>query len=377
MFKWVLIKVLIISSLIKPVYDVFHNLFGIQISFIHKSITVVFFIFLIFYFLFIGLRIRKYSVNLIFISFFSFYFFLAIYVGFYNKNFNLTFLSHIYFYLMPLFSFYFGFKFDNCDFFHLIKFLNHIKNSVILILVLCTLVFFISYYIFNSWIYVSYTTNLIFALALFGSKFRFDKNIFFIFLDFISLKRSSLVLWLINYSFNRKFLIWLFLVTVVFFGIFNDIFKEIDLENFSLRYTVFFNNFDILDEEVLFIASGGRSTEWFEIFNLFNNDFKSLFLGFGFGARYSLVDVDGLIEFRHYSHFTFLTFAFISGFIFSSFLFLLICYILFKYRKFKSQFKFYFFIYFILSFAGASLLVEPLPWLSFGIFFSQLTTYKS
>ena len=111
---------------------------------------------------------------------------------------------YLFIYLMPLFSFYFGFKFDNCDFSHLTKFLNHIKNSVILILVLCTFVFFISYYIFNSWIYVSYTTNLIFALALFGSKFRFDKNIFFIFLDFISLKRSSLVLWLINYYLLQK-----------------------------------------------------------------------------------------------------------------------------------------------------------------------------
>ena len=127
--------------------------------------------------------------------------------------------------------------------------------------------------------------------------------------------------------------------------------------------------FDIADPIVMSYATGGRSNEWISLYaEIIKYPFGWIF-GVGLGNSYELYDpITNDFEFRHYSHMTPLTYSYLFGMPLTAILFIYLTYRSYVLeKKLTIGIQSFFTVALVLSPLGASLLVEPLPWMIFGI----------
>lgn len=360
-----LLHVLIISSLLKPLYDFPDFLFGLNVIIIHKIICIFFLISITIYIL--NFKELPKICKLLIMTFFLGFLYSFI-NGVIQNSLSNIFISHSYYYIMPIFSIIYGYYLAK-DEKKLKDFLNKIKIPIIYTLIFAFLLYLIFHHYLNIWNYFGYTTGFIFAIVITDKyKSYLPLGIYFC-LDLLSGKRSSIFLWIIYFLRKIKFSPSNLLILIIIFLIFLLIIV-MNIDHLPSRYKIFFTG-NIFNYSDLVLMSGGRNDEWIHVYNLFINKPSSIFLGNGIGIYYTFIDPFGFDEVRHYSHLTISTYAMISGVPFALILYFLIFCILVLYRSCNFKYAFnYFYLYFALSFFGASLLVEPLPWVMFGMLFS-------
>lgn len=349
-------RLLFFSTILKPLYDFPSNIFGIQVGIVEKIIN-LFFVGTVVLFIFQNRRIfiNSFSILLIFILLFS------TVIGIYNSTFfSVISLSQIYYFLMPLICISAGglfYKYCILDFDNFIK---EYSNYLFWCLIFLAF-FYIYFHNFTSyWDYFGYSSGLVFIYLSSTSNSNF-KLILGIIVDLFSGKRSTIAMWGFILSLKKPLF---FLSIVLFFSLF-----ILSLIPFIPdRYLVVFN-FDILDERSMFLATGGRSVEWFGILNKINANPSGLYFGFGFGSSYELYDMfQNIWETRHYSHLTPFSYLLISGVFFTSLLYLYLIYYAFTLYNSKYLYMYYYFIVMLfLSVSGGGLLAMPLPWVYLGI----------
>lgn len=344
------------STLLKPLYDFPDFIININIAFIHQSFSLLI-IFLSFLHVLINQRIKfEYGIFLL-LS-------MGMVTGFFGSFFSepsfSIYLSHLFYIVMPILSIHFGILLFDLNGLNLIYKINVVASSALKILLFATFLYFIFHFYLNIWEFFGYSSGLLLAYILTDrAKSEIISWKLFIF-DLFTGKRSSLALWLFL-LFRKKMIYSFFLIFIVF--IFWEFLKDILPERYS---NVFL--FDISNPILMSYATGGRSNEWFSIYDVIHiHPFGEIF-GLGFGNSYNLFDpISGDFEFRHYAHMTPLTYAFIFGFPLAVILYVYLIYksILFEVKLSFGIHSFYTIVLF-LSFSGASLLVEPLPWIIFG-----------
>ena len=349
-------KLLFYSTILKPLYDFPSNIFGIQVGFIEKLIN--------FFFLFTILFLIYQKKNFRYHYFTFFLLFLIIFssiMGIVNKTFfSLITFSQIYYYLMPFLCISAGgLIYRTCgEEFNF--FILDISNKLFWILFCLTLVYILLHNYTNYWGYFGYSSGIIFTFIT--NKKQTNLKLFIgIFIDLFTGKRSTIAMWGLILSLKKPiiFLSLLLLISLFLFSIIPFI---------PQRYLDVFY-FSSTDERSMFLATGGRSVEWFGIIDKIKNHPSSLFTGFGFGSSYELYDMfQNLWETRHYSHLTPFTYLLISG-IFSTIIlyFFLIYFAATLYNTKYSYMYYYYILMLFLSVSGGGLLAMPLPWVFLGI----------
>ncbi len=347
---------LLISTLLKPIYDFPIYLLGYSFNFIHQFICVVFVAIGITFLLSGKSNYKNILVTIFFISLIT-----AILSTFLNDEFKIEYLySQIFYYVMPIIVILFGqnISIENIENINLVT--EKLIKIIFWFLVLLTIIYFVLYKILSIWNYYGYSTGLIFAYSLIEK--RDNKYLIGFVFDIFSGKRSSIILWYL-YFFKSKFKYFLLITTLTI------AFLYFNLDELPIRYQNVIN-VDITDDLSLFNATGGRSVEWSGILDKIFSDYQSMLIGSGFGSSYLMNDFinDDIVE-SHYSHMTPFTYALISGAISSFLIYSILTYKIYNFWKiFGSNRKFdYIFLMFLVSFSGPSLLVEPLPWFFVGM----------
>jgi hypothetical protein len=274
---------------------------------------------------------------------------------------------------MPFLMVSFGINFKLSSDIHLNLFLNILKYSFYINIVFIVIYIF-THYIFLTWDYFGFATNLAYL-----SPYLFYKNDFKLFyasfvLDFFSGKRMTLVTSIVLFireKYNSvnilKFSVFIFF----FVSVVAIIFLKFE-ESENLRRITNVVNVVVSDEKSLSIATSGRSDEVFNLLDKMNTNPISYYLGSGFGSSYLSYDYRGLMEseIKHYAHISPFYYIFIFGIPFT----ILFYFFLFKLilKKFDNNnpkellFRGLFMSYFIMSFFGSILFVSPIFWFYLG-----------
>jgi hypothetical protein len=349
--------ILLISSLIKPLYDYPAFLFSVNIILIHHIISVLMISFGIISIILNGKLINNFPLQLVFV--------LGLFLGLIRSEYNnisiIIYFSHCYYFIMPIVSLHIGRVLWDYYNIKIIKTINKISVRILPLLVIGSLGYFLLHFGYGYWEYFGYTSGLLFAYLLSSKGGEKKINWYYFFIDLFSGKRSSILLWFVA-AFGRS------VFTAFILLIFTATFIYTNQEIIPERYMVVFD-FDFSDEIIMSLATGGRSNEWLSIIDRLNNSFINWLFGVGFGAPYQVYDpILKIFEYRHYAHMTPLTYTYISGALIAVILYLLLSLNSVKILKCgHSGLAWYFIVYFLLSPLGGSLLVEPLPWIIFGI----------
>jgi len=179
------------------------------------------------------------------------------------------------------------------------------------------------------------------------------------------------VLWAFLFFKKQIFYFCIFLLIV---WIFSDFYVLLMPERYSNIFL-----FDVADPILMSYATGGRSNEWISLYNEIIKYPFGLFFGVGLGNSYELFDpIINDFEFRHYSHMTPLTYSYLFGIPLTVIIYI---YLIYKSyileKKLTLGIQSFFTVALVLSPLGASLLVEPLPWIMLGISLASLKTLNS
>lgn len=356
-----LLKLLFYSTILKPLYDFPSNIFGIQIGFIEKIINFCFLI-SIAYLIFSEKRIRFYSFSLFLILIILF----SAVIGLINGTFFSIFtLSQLYYFLMPLICISAGgliYQYCGLDF---NTYVYKVSDCLFWILFILTLSYIYIHNFTNYWSYFGYSSGLIFSFISIKKTRSNFKLYFGLVIDLFTGKRSTIAMWGFILSLRKPGLLLFFtFIIIILFISFSFLLPQryIDVLNFSLS-----------DERSMFLATGGRSVEWFGIIDKIKASPISFFTGFGFGTSYEMYDMfQNLWETRHYSHLTPFTYLLICGSFFTTIIYSYLIYFAFKlYTTDYSHMYYYYILMLFLSLSGGGLLAMPLPWVYLGILLSK------
>ena len=352
-FFWVIFW----STLLKPIYDFPDFLIQVNVAIIHHVLSVGF-VFVGLILAVLRLRVtREYGVFLLFIP--------GYVIAILGCNFDdvdiSIFLSHSYYLIMPMVCVNAGSILLNRYGSNLILEIRRVALRCLPLLVLLTFAYFILHFSLQICDYFGYTSGLMFAYIL-TDRYQLSKvNWRYFFLDIFTGKRSSLVLWIFLIV-RRYYLLGVIIGVLLYF------FSSIALDFMPHRYSAVFE-FDFNDPVLMSLATGGRSNEWFSVINFLNSSSNGWLHGGGWGLSYDLYDpINDFWEFRHYSHMTPLTYTYLLGLPMAILIYLyLIMKSIILDRASVTGMETFFLLYLVLSPLGGSLLVEPLPWVFFGI----------
>lgn len=350
------LKLLFYSTILKPLYDFPSNIFGIQVGFIEKVINFLFLFSTCFLILHNKrIRLHSFSVFLIFIIIVS-----TIFGIYYKTLFSFITFSQLYYFLMPLICISAGGEiYKNCgEEFNL--FVLKVSGKLFWFLFFLTVLYIILHNFTSYWVYFGYSSGIIFTYLTVKKESNF-KLYAGIFIDLFTGKRSTLAMWGFILSLKKPII---FFTIIIFIFIF--LFSIIPF--IPQRYIDVFY-FSISDERSMFLATGGRSVEWFGIIEKIKNNPYSLYTGFGFGSSYQLYDMfQDLWETRHYSHLTPFSYLLIAGIFATIIIYSYLIYFAFVLYNEKYAYMYYYFIIMVfLSVSGGGLLAMPLPWVFLGI----------
>ena len=288
---------------------------------------------------------------------------------FYGNILSSAHISHIYALTMPIFSISIGYNFYNIyqksDFIK-VHFQKIINVSFVFSIVL-SFFYIYFYFITNQWGYFGFATSmpLFFGYILTNN----PKHAYFgFFVNIFTGKRSGILITLfflikrIKYRSIFKKPLWT-LVLVFFFII--AFIQLNDLHIFD-RFEMIFD-LDFQDAFSIFMATGGRFTEIISVLDHLNNNPFMYFSGSGIGGKYLFVDPRSEFpnELMHYTHFSPTFYLFLIGLPLTILIYTLILKE-FKYINKKEPITYIFLSFFINSFFGSIMFVDPRFWFFFG-----------
>jgi hypothetical protein len=345
------------STLLKPIYDFPDFVLKINIAFIHQFISVTCVI-IAFFSVLLKLKL-KFDMPLLLIT--TIGLIIGIAGSFSSYPSISVFFSHLYYLLMPVLSIHIGILLWKNYGNEIIKTINTIASNALRILIIAVFIYFLLHYGLDLWQFFGYSSGLVFAYILTENYKKTNFNKLYFILDLFTGKRSSLVLWV--FLLFKKQTIYFFIFVLLAWLFWHDysIFMPERYSNVFL--------FDIADPIVMSYATGGRSNEWISLYaEIIKYPFGWIF-GVGLGNSYELYDpITNDFEFRHYSHMTPLTYSYLFGMPLTVILFIYLTYRSYVLeKKLTIGIQSFFTVALVLSPLGASLLVEPLPWMIFGI----------
>ena len=354
---------MLISTLSKPIYDWLSNFSTLNFVVLHQIISVVFLMNISIFSLIYG-KIKFSSLSLIFLLAFI----VSLFYGLLGELItNISYVpSQFFYYLNPILSISGGFILWSIRRDRISWYLDFLGRLFFPLLIFLGIIYYAIHTTTNLWEYFGYSSGIITAYVMIARPNKFNALLGFI-TDLFSGKRTVIGLWIAIMGLARPVLVFIFLLIFFAFGLYY-------LIDFIPQRYLYVLTVDIADSESLFLATGGRSAEYFGVINKFNDsDLINLFTGFGFGANYQTADITNTIfETRHYSHLSFFTYSLISGFLFSTIVYVLLFYYLAKYFRLRHSVIYkLFFIYILLSFFGAVLMVETLPWIILGFLIAE------
>jgi len=350
-------KTLFFISLIhlctKALYDIPEHLFNITTSPLYSYINLII-VSLIFIILLLQKKIYIPQLSKYFIFFSA----IGVLFSILNNTTTLKAVANLYFYLMPATMLIYGYLlYEKCQYKDIQIFIRLMKKIWLFLFAVSLFGIVLTFAGYAK--YEGFSSGILLSVIFFDKKsIRFWLGIL---VETISLKRTVIIigLFILFRKIGLKYAIYVCVTAIICYLAF-----PFELSNKIINLL----NVDIFDSYSLYLATGGRSAEWFAIFDKFSNDPISLFFGFGFGATYISYDIFNIDNFdeRHYSHFLPMSYIFLTG-IFS---FIAFYFYLFKilFWSLFSDSKLYLLasIFILSSFAGSGLHVEPFPWLLFG-----------
>jgi hypothetical protein len=294
---------------------------------------------------------------------------------FYSHNLNSAFFSHFYALVMPIFSISMGFYFHKKylqDLF-LQMFTHRILVVGFWISLLLTGGYVYFYFIAKQWGYFGFGTNLPIVIGYF-----FIKNprlaFFGMLVNFFSGKRTGILISIVQFlrSINIKSLYKkpIFSVLVLLFFTYSiSLLKKFEL----LKRFELILEFDVDDAYLIFISTGGRLTEVVSLFNYWIDYPIRFFTGSGLGAKFLFEDprIDFADELMHYTHFSPSFYIFLVGFPLTFILYISILNKV-KFISKEEPLTLIFLSFFLSSFFGSIMFIDPRFWFFFGI----LVSYK-
>lgn len=301
---------------------------------------------------------------------FLFSFFTATISSFYYDNiFSSAYFSHFYALIMPIFSISFGYHFFiNYEKSTFIKnYFGRLINISFIFSMIFTFLYIYFYFITNQWGYFGFATSmpLFFGYILINN----PKQAFFgFFLNLFTGKRSGILITLFFLIKRLKFQLmlkrpfWTILLVFIFICAF---IKLNDLQLFN-RFEMILD-FDVKDSFSIFMATGGRFTEIISVLDHLNNYPFMYFSGSGIGGKYLFVDPRSTFpnELMHYTHFSPTFYLFLVGLPLTILIYTLIVKEI-KYIDKKEPITYVFLSFFINSFFGSIMFVDPRFWFFFG-----------
>jgi hypothetical protein len=285
-----------------------------------------------------------------------------------SNTINVSTISHLYFYFMPVLMMSFGYHINKLseDKF---TYFTYKYSSFIFKMLIFFAVMYPAIHFFGYWEYFGYSSGLLITYSLMRTKSSQNFIIGFV-LDLLSGKRTPIVVWIFLFL-KSNFLFTLLLILIV------------SLSSLSLISAIperYINvlDVDIFDLQSLYLATGGRSAEWSAIYDLNSTNIYRWLFGNGFGVKYEAADdyFGGGGDIRHYSHLMPLSFILITGIISSLFIYLTLSFHIFNEVLNKNIYADFLLIVLLYSLAGASLHVEPIPWIIIGASFYSNSRFK-
>jgi len=345
-FKW-----LLVLFIMKPFYDFPERLLGVVVTPYFQYINLILV-------LIVSLFMLDKKMKITFMSgVFVFFALVGMVVFFVNENPGAKVFSHVYFYVMPAIMITYGVWLARRYMFCLERYVIQVANIFFPFAVSMSVAYLVAHHT-GYWDYFGFSGGILLSYVL-GDKNK-TKLISGLLLDMASGKRTVLLLWisvLIKSNFKHFSVLLLFVVFLIY------VLPEAFIPGRYLSVL----NVDLIDDGSLYLATGGRSAEWFALFQ--SMTFWDYIIGKGFGFQY--VSYDALnnenYDVRHYSHMMPLSYLAITGIFSLFFIYGGFVYYFVKSWKQKNVFSYFFILVFVSSFAGASLFVEPFIWVMFGI----------
>lgn len=359
-------------------YDFFYYINNFDIVFLFKiPLLGLFLIALVFHSLKLKIYLSTESLLLLFFGMFS-----LCYGLFINQNFNSALITHIYTMVMPIVSISLGEYFSKNFNDDAKKFICNIFDALFYLTVIALLMYYYFHYVTGTFGYYGFGTPMPIIAAFLLSQKKYLKFSIGLVLVVLSGKRSTLITtllvlvfhlysqfsfsFLIRSFFRPKRIILFFLIIAVTVAGFQYAKNKSYFKRFETTL-----NYDLKDQDRMFLASGGRWTELICIAKYFGNDKVKWILGEGMGGQYPCYSSFGSrnMELMHYAHFSPISYLFVYGLLFT-----ILLYLSFFRNIFVSLIKFpsnYFFLAFIAlfsaSFFGSTLFIDPMSWFYLGI----------
>lgn len=346
-------QAVVVLFMFKGLFEFPEQILGVTVSvfYSHLNLGLTFFVFLV------SVASRRIFLRPLIIVFLFFAFY-GVCTGLIFHSFTEKTLANIYFYLMPALMLNFGtlvYKQHGTNFRHF--FIAYAIKIWPFLIALSALYLFL--WSVGLWGYYGFVSN-----ALIASMFSHPGSLRFslgFLLEVLSGKRTVIIvaaLVLIS-RLNKKSVLF-FLVCCFFLVAFLG--QQIPGR---LAYTF---HFEWSDPRSLYLATGGRSSEISAIVNALKADPWKFLTGFGFGATYTSYDAFNSENFdvRHYSHFGPISYLFITGITSTILIYAFLSKFVLETWRHNDRFFLLPLVFYISSFFGAGLHVEPLPWLVFG-----------
>lgn len=376
--SWMLkaICFLFFINLIIPVLDFSYNILGIDLEIIKKALFLSI----------LGLSFLFHLNNKILISFesglFCLFFPIAAFLGIYFNGLSSYIDLHIFAVVIPVMMISFGRHFYRLLNDQLIKFLFKLLNMAFYINLLLLILYIIFHHILDMWGYYGFGASTAFISAYLLSQRQFARFFLSFVLDIFSGKRTSLVviisLYLIYSGNFSKFNIRTFLFSILFISSLSFIISNLGEYDF-FRRLLLVTEIEFDDAVSVMMATGGRATEVISIIEYFDGDLIKWLLGSGLGSSYEYVDprLGFSVERMHYAHFSPFSYILVFGSVFTFLLYSSFFYRLIKGFRHRTNFFYLIFLaFFLLSFFGSILFVQPIPWFFFGIMIEFLRDTK-
>jgi hypothetical protein len=347
-----------------PILDFFYYLKNIDLVSIGKyPFFILFVISIIYHFknrIYLTFSSVLFLLSLLFSVMLSFY---------YQNSISSATFSHIYAFLMPVFSISFGYHFYAAyrESKQLQLFFSKIMYISFWVSICLTLGYIYFYYITKEWGYFGFGTGLPLIFGYILSKN--PKIAFFsFFLNIFSGKRTGIIVTIVQYIRILKFKFFLQTPIAATFSICVLIFLVQIMNKYDIfqRFELILD-FDSSDAYMIFISTGGRLTEIISLFNYWTMNPEKLVFGSALGAKFLFVDPRGEFpnELMHYSHFSPTFYVFLIGLPLTLLLYISILKQL-KYISSLEPLTLIFLSFFVSSFFGSIMFVDPRFWFFFG-----------
>lgn len=363
-----------------PFYDFPYYLYGIT-TFVHMfkiSLIGLLFIAVVFHFK-NKLLLSFESFLFLTFGFFSFLFGLIV-----NQKINSILLSHLYTAVMPIFCISFGMHFAR-DFNDVTrKLLHRIFNISFYLVSVLLILYYYFYYVTKEFGYYGYGTGMPFIGSFLLTHEMYLKYFLGLGMVVLSGKRTSLItmlLILLLYAFNKGLFLLIkgklftpsriLLISLALIFCWNG-FQYAENQGYFRRWDIImkWDFLNLQDNDKMNLATSGRWEESKNVVKFLKQEPIKWITGAGMGGEYLTPRTMGKEDFepQHYAHFSPLSYLFVYGIPFTVLLYLSFFITLYRGIKFINNFFYLsFIVFFITSFVGSILFVDPRVWFLWGI----------